>query len=346
MRRLALLLPLAMFLSSCDVQADKTLVKCEGTDDVFVLPDLNGNPPPGAGEKVHLARITGDDHCYPVAQFERISNPDACGHQHYHGDKTAIGGYVRVDARHNGCGIATVSEVTDFIAYKMLPASSSSSANRYGHKPDDVCNCTAEKPCCGPDVTSQYHGVLEKMVNDWNGWDDTERKNRCETIVDIQYASDSWDIREFYNGDVITWASPGCKEGTCARTVQIAGSCWVDMVANYAMWGVMVKMCEQISVGPYDRMMLDGVAKWGWTEIVSPLSYGGNPHSDAQDAMAEAGYEATEIHNGKFIFRSPKFDKLIKPKASTSVTKDCGKCDHGNLTPVPGEFNYRWRNEG
>jgi len=338
----------ALFLAACEPQADRTIVRCEGTDEVFVLPDLNGNPPPGAGEKVHLARIAGDEHCYPAEQFAHESNPDACGQTHYHNNKTALGGFRRIDGRQSGCGVATTNEVTDFFAYRFVSVASSSSASAaWGHKPGEVCNCTPSAPCCGPDVTSQYHGVFEKIVHDWNDeWNDTERKNLCETIVDVQYASDSWDIREFYNGDVIAWAAPGCKEGTCDRTVLIAGVCWIDMVANYAMWGVMVKMCEDISVGPYDRALLDGVAKWGWTRVVSPLSYGGNPHAEGQDAMAEAGYEATQKIDDKWVFRSPKFDKLMKAKASVSVTKDCGKCDHRNLMPVSPEFRYRWRNEG
>ena len=148
-------LALLLLLGACtDVQPDKTIVTCEGTEERFVLPDLDGNPPPGTGEKVHLARIEGDKHCYPIAVFANVSQPDKCGEQHYHGDKTAIGGYIRKDTRHDGCGVATDPEVTDFIAFRLLPAAAASSPPPYGHKSGEVCKCTPTTPCCGPDVTS------------------------------------------------------------------------------------------------------------------------------------------------------------------------------------------------
>jgi len=48
------------------------------------------------------------------------------------------------------------------------------------------------------------------MMEDWNSWSDTSKKDHCETIVDIQYTADSWDIREFFDGEVLLWTHREC----------------------------------------------------------------------------------------------------------------------------------------
>jgi hypothetical protein len=113
---------------------------------------------------------------------------------------------------------------------------------------------------CGPDVTTELKDALDRTKKAFATWDATKRKEACDALTSTRrspsgkrYGEIAWDVVELHNQAWILnyqEASPGtlgcATEGAtpaCIKSVQVGSECYYAGSVNYALFGVMFKLC-------------------------------------------------------------------------------------------------------
>jgi RHS repeat-associated protein len=140
------------------------------------------------------------------------------------------------------------------------------------------------------------------MVLDFINWDILALKR----IGDGEYPPAGIDGSSY---PVVGTRPEGVPEGLCERTVVISGTCQYGGAANYAMWGLMTKLCKEHTG---DSVFSAWRAKFkadGWK-----LLKGGSRLIPAVNAFIDHGYSGTALPNatqsGCGSCQLPKYDKL------------------------------------
>lgn len=130
-----------------------------------------------------------------------------------------------------------------------------------------------QQSICGPDITDNVFGVLDRMHRDWMKWSEDKRTENCRSLISPLTALSAWDIVELAPGKgfptrdeykvergsdegyerYIKWAkfrfeeqAPMCGKPReqCANTVTFLGKCIDPQIVNYVQWGSMSTLCD------------------------------------------------------------------------------------------------------
>jgi len=130
-----------------------------------------------------------------------------------------------------------------------------------GEDPKSCCEC-------GPDVTAPLKQTLENIRGTFKtGISDASRTSACLTIVGagtggITAAQGAWDIRQLFE---YSQGTNGCTD--CRNTVAFEGKCYYAGQVNFAMWGLMFKLCsEWMNKGYTEQDAHDFVTIWKGNE--------------------------------------------------------------------------------
>jgi hypothetical protein len=122
---------------------------------------------------------------------------------------------------------------------------------------------------CGPDVTDQVAKMWQTIQNHWAHWPSDYKEQAADRalapyghrIPGSWYDNMGWDTLPLYFGDSAWLADPGVAalgccvpntgpedDGGCANTVQVHGECWLAGSVNYGTFGIMARLCEDVTV--------------------------------------------------------------------------------------------------
>ena len=105
---------------------------------------------------------------------------------------------------------------------------------------------------CGPDVTEQIESAISHLKSDFDRLSNDEQEEVCGTLNSPLSGSWTWDIPLLYHENN-SWINenyrPACatKGGKppCGETVQVRDQCYYSGTANYVIFGVMCRLCQQ-----------------------------------------------------------------------------------------------------
>lgn len=98
---------------------------------------------------------------------------------------------------------------------------------------------------CGPDVTDALVDVLSRVEARFADWGSAKRFSACANLVTLPGAAISWDINQLGPGGrerLTRRYRPKCA--TCGFSVQVGGVCHYTGSVNYALFGVMMRLCH------------------------------------------------------------------------------------------------------
>lgn len=190
---------------------------------------------------------------------------------------------------------------------------------------------------CGPDIDRSLTNVLVKIQTDFAHADVWDKRTACENLHIPPMAIMAWDINDLFlqNTSWINSSSPGCatplvsgeveNASGCTNSVWAGGNCHLAGTANYAMFGIVQKLCN-------DFREIDS---WWW----QPMA---NMYSE----------DATRDLIGLYKAIDP-FDTSDRPidwavttyrggptaRPTTGNRSGCSRCGGGPTTRV---FDYSW----
>jgi len=154
----------------------------------------------------------------------------------------------------------------------------------------------------------------------FEGWGSLKRNHACSSLVTLPGAAFSWDINQLTRGGRERLAAryrPKCS--TCGYAVQVGGDCHYSGSVNYAVFGVMMRLC-------HDHYADDGPAVADWfssnamLELIYLYKYDAANYQPSRE-WARAGYDSSSLS------RIPRGDRPL-----------CGPCSK----PHTGGLTYRW----
>jgi hypothetical protein len=102
---------------------------------------------------------------------------------------------------------------------------------------------------CGPDITSALDHVLSRVKSEFASWSAFKRAHACENLVTLPWGPTSWDIVELGTKQArerfARQYRPDCA--TCGFSVQVGSDCHYSGSVNYAVFGVMMRLCHDAS---------------------------------------------------------------------------------------------------
>ncbi|MXV52298.1 DUF4157 domain-containing protein [Pedobacter sp. HMF7647] len=172
---------------------------------------------------------------------------------------------------------------------------------------------------CGPDVTSQVAGAVDKAKTMFLGWNADQQEEACDALVSFGVGDCSWDIVELHNNAWINeqyrppCATKGAKP-TCGESVQIDTDCHHAGSSNYVIYGLMFKLCHDKVSDDYNRVamksFIDMYKGSGVSGVATPSS-----NFQASLAWAYAGYDGWPMSG------SPAGDRNnCEPKCPTAYS--------------------------
>jgi RHS repeat-associated protein len=151
---------------------------------------------------------------------------------------------------------------------------------------------------CGPDVTAPVREALQLTINSFWRWSDPTKHYQCYQLLDITGggAFSAWDIEQLHY-----WAQnirgiynrrtdyPSCATSTgCEDSLQMNGTCWYAGDINYALFGVMMRICYDWTVR-YTQEDPSNFEAYAMIEYIIAHK-GRNPTRDAAIGWALSGY--------------------------------------------------------
>jgi len=115
---------------------------------------------------------------------------------------------------------------------------------------------------CGPNVTSQVKEALSHTKSLFSGWKEKQKEAACSALVTPPEAAFAWDILDLHKNKWILeyrCAHPSSKcpekpknpvcatqgaEPPCGSTVQVGTECYYAGSANYVVFGLMCRLCN------------------------------------------------------------------------------------------------------
>ena len=106
---------------------------------------------------------------------------------------------------------------------------------------------------CGPNVTDSLGRAVADLKSKFDGLSDDEQEDVCGTLNSLLYGAWTWDVPALYHENnswiVERYRPDGCatKGGApaCGETVQVGDQCYYSGTANYVVFGVMCRLCQQ-----------------------------------------------------------------------------------------------------
>ena len=163
---------------------------------------------------------------------------------------------------------------------------------------------TTFRGICGPDVTEPLEAIVDQTRSKFAGWEAEYRESACDSIVSYTRGMDAWDIIELHRNDWILRYRPSCAtsgaEPRCGSSVQVGTDCHYAGSANYVIFGVMCKLCEDHfrALGSPRTDDFSREEMLGWINLykglglpVTVLPFGRATNLEASQAWATAGYD-------------------------------------------------------
>lgn len=105
---------------------------------------------------------------------------------------------------------------------------------------------------CGPNVTEQIEHAVAGLKSRFDGLSSDEQEHVCGTLNSPLSGAYTWDIPLLYHENN-AWISknyqPACAspggDPHCGETVQVGKDCYYSGTANYVVFGVMCRLCQQ-----------------------------------------------------------------------------------------------------
>jgi hypothetical protein len=105
---------------------------------------------------------------------------------------------------------------------------------------------------CGVEVTDLIKGAMKDARAAFKGWDDDDKLDSCQALVDLSTGDIAWDIVEMHGqvtGDLLNNRfRPACATSgatpACGSSVTVDGGCHFAGSANYVIFGVMCRLCS------------------------------------------------------------------------------------------------------
>ena len=156
---------------------------------------------------------------------------------------------------------------------------------------------------CGPDVTKPLEAIVDRTKARFAHWSTDLRQRACDGLVSYMTGLNAWDVAELHSNAWILGYRPACAtsgaEPRCGSSVQVGADCHYAGSANYVIFGVMCKLCEDHfrasgSPRPNDfsrEAMLGWINLYkGWSVITVP-QFGPAWNFETSQAWASAGYD-------------------------------------------------------
>lgn len=126
---------------------------------------------------------------------------------------------------------------------------------------------------CGVDVTAKTKAAVQSAKTHFGSWTNDEKHDACQSLRSLLTGAYAWDIMELHEqvtGDKLNNGfRPACATSgatpACGSSVTVDGSCHFAGSANYVIFGVMCKLCND-----YYRSMLNDAS---WYEIIDKDTY-------------------------------------------------------------------------
>jgi RHS repeat-associated protein len=102
---------------------------------------------------------------------------------------------------------------------------------------------------CGPDITAELKKVRARVEAEFLRWTTGQKWKACANTFNIldweTGAFTAWDIYPLRNTGVTAGKCP--TKPKCEKTVELAGTCMWHYEANYYLFGVITRLCENQS---------------------------------------------------------------------------------------------------
>lgn len=173
---------------------------------------------------------------------------------------------------------------------------------------------------CGPDITDALNGLLARVESRFAGWGSILRANACTDLVTLPGAAIAWDINQLSRGGREPFAArqrPKCS--TCGHTVQVGGDCHYSGSVNYALFGVMMRLCHNHYVSE-GSSVADWYSAKAMLDLIYLYKFDAANYQESRE-WASAGYRSSSFGP------TPRGDR-----------RQCGACTE----PLKGPLNYRW----
>lgn len=154
-----------------------------------------------------------------------------------------------------------------------------------GTSPSSGSGTTPASFACGVDVTAKTKAAVQTAKKEFGSWTNDEKHTACQSLRSLVTGAYAWDIIELHQqvtGDVINNGfRPACATSgatpACGSSVTVDGSCHFAGSANYVIFGVMCKLCND-----YYRTMLNDAS---WYEIIDKDTYRNGIYQFNQNGM-------------------------------------------------------------
>jgi hypothetical protein len=106
---------------------------------------------------------------------------------------------------------------------------------------------------CGPDITDELRSAVGDLKSKFDRLSTDEQEEVCGTLNSLLYGLWTWDIALLYHENnswiIKDYRKHGCaSQGAtppCGETVQVGNQCYYSGTANYVIFGVMCRLCQQ-----------------------------------------------------------------------------------------------------
>jgi hypothetical protein len=153
---------------------------------------------------------------------------------------------------------------------------------------------------CGPDVTTQVSDAVSKTKTTFAGWTPTQMADACHALTSLSTGAYAWDIGELHNNAWILGYRPSCaSQGAnphCGSSVQVGADCHYAGSANYVIFGVMCKLCNNhfTAIGSSDANDFTESEMLKWVDKYKGTGFSGLSTPSANFAASQiwsrAGY--------------------------------------------------------
>ena len=174
---------------------------------------------------------------------------------------------------------------------------------------------------CGPDITAALEDVLSRVEARFEGWGSIARAQACNALISLPLGLISWDINQLGPGGrerLEARYRPDCSTCGSFPTVQVGSDCNYTGSVNYALFGVMMRLCHDHYHGV--PAFADWFSQNAMFELIAVYK-SDSANFQASNAWAQAGYRSSALRP------APVGDRKL-----------CGPCSK----PFSERLTFKW----